>query len=152
MEKTYAQTVAEAITQVVGRVDMVVVSPGEESKSIETASTLWQGMVELKADRKSVVVAVGGGVVGDLAGFIAATYARGLPFLQVPTTLLAQVDSSVGGKVGINLPTARTWSGPSCSPWPCSSTRPRSKRCPNASSGRHGGSDQIRRDPRRRAV
>jgi 3-dehydroquinate synthase len=64
-------------------------------------------MSRIKADRKSMVIAVGGGVVGDLAGFIAATYARGLTFVQIPTTLLAQVDSSVGGKVGINLPAAK---------------------------------------------
>ena len=68
-------------------------------------------MLELGADRKTVVVAVGGGVIGDLAGFIAATFARGLRFLQVPTTLLAQVDSSVGGKVGINLPKAKNMVG-----------------------------------------
>ena len=75
------------------------------------AAGLWQGLLELGADRKTVVVAVGGGVVGDLAGFIAATYARGLRFLQVPTSLLAQVDSSVGGKVGINLPEAKNMVG-----------------------------------------
>jgi 3-dehydroquinate synthase len=67
------------------------------------AAELWEQMLEQGTDRKSVVVAVGGGVVGDLAGFVAATFARGLRFVQVPTTLLAQVDSSVGGKVGINL-------------------------------------------------
>jgi 3-dehydroquinate synthase len=67
--------------------------------------------LELGADRKSIVVAVGGGVVGDLAGFIAATYARGLRFFQVPTTVVAQVDSSVGGKVGINLPEAKNMVG-----------------------------------------
>ena len=89
----------------------VVVEPGEPSKSIETAAGLWEGLLELGADRKTVVVAVGGGVVGDLAGFVAATYARGVRFFQVPTTLLAQVDSSVGGKVGINLPEAKNMVG-----------------------------------------
>ena len=75
------------------------------------AAGLWRGLLQLKADRSSLVVAVGGGVVGDLAGFIAATYARGVRFLQVPTTLLAQVDSSVGGKVGVNLPEAKNMVG-----------------------------------------
>jgi 3-dehydroquinate synthase len=68
-------------------------------------------MLELGADRKTVVAALGGGVVGDLAGFVAATYARGLRFLQIPTTLLAQVDSSVGGKVGVNLPGGKNMVG-----------------------------------------
>jgi 3-dehydroquinate synthase len=91
--------------------DLVVVDAGEQSKSVATAELLWQKCLELGADRKSVVVAVGGGVIGDLAGFVAATFARGLRFVQVPTTLLAQVDSSVGGKVGINLPGAKNMVG-----------------------------------------
>jgi 3-dehydroquinate synthase len=78
--------------------------PGEPTKSLAAASGLYDQLVEMKADRHTCVIAVGGGVVGDLAGFVAATYARGIPFIQVPTTLLAQVDSSVGGKVGINHP------------------------------------------------
>ena len=90
---------------------MLVVEPGEQTKSIESAAVLWDKLLELGADRKTVVVAVGGGVVGDLAGFVAATFARGLPFVQVPTTLLAQVDSSVGGKVGVNLPGAKNMVG-----------------------------------------
>jgi 3-dehydroquinate synthase len=92
-------------------VDLIAVAPGEKSKSIEAATDLWQEILHLGADRKSIVVAVGGGVVGDLAGFVAATFARGLRFFQVPTTLLSQVDSSVGGKVGINLPEAKNMVG-----------------------------------------
>ena len=68
-------------------------------------------MLSLGADRKTVVVALGGGVVGDLAGFVAASYGRGVRFVQIPTTLLATVDSSVGGKVGINLPDAKNMVG-----------------------------------------
>ncbi len=85
--------------------------PGERSKCLETAARCYEELVELKADRNTVVVAVGGGVVGDLAGFVAATYGRGVPFVQVPTTLLADVDSSVGGKVGINLSKAKNLVG-----------------------------------------
>ena len=87
------------------------VEAGEQSKSPEVAAELWEQMLDQGADRKSVVVALGGGVVGDLAGFVAATFARGLRFVQVPTTLLAQVDSSVGGKVGINLPGGKNMVG-----------------------------------------
>ena len=93
------------------RTSMLVVPSGEESKSISKLSSLWQGLLDAKSDRKSVVVAIGGGVVGDLAGFAAATYTRGLRFVQIPTTLLAMVDSSVGGKTGINLPSAKNMIG-----------------------------------------
>jgi 3-dehydroquinate synthase len=81
---------------------VAAVPPGEQSKSIETASRLYDRLAEFRADRHTVIVALGGGVVGDLSGFVAATFARGLPLLMLPTTLLAQVDSSVGGKVGVN--------------------------------------------------
>jgi 3-dehydroquinate synthase len=86
---------------------LAVVSPGEQSKSLDRASALYDNLVSLKADRHALIVALGGGVVGDLAGFVAATYARGLPLIMMPTTLLAQVDSSVGGKVGVNHPGAK---------------------------------------------
>jgi 3-dehydroquinate synthase len=82
---------------------MVVMQAGEETKSLEWLAELYDELAELPADRRTAVVAVGGGVIGDLAGFAAATYARGLPLLMVPTTLLAMVDSSVGGKTGLNL-------------------------------------------------
>ena len=104
VQKPHAMQVAESLGEQDIDVDVICVEPGEESKSLEMAEGLWQGLLDLDADRKTVVAAVGGGVIGDLAGFIAATFARGLRFLQVPTSLLAQVDSSVGGKVGINLP------------------------------------------------
>lgn len=81
----------------------ITVPAGESSKSIAVASEIWAAMADLKLGRDVLVVALGGGVVGDLAGFIAATYMRGVAFVQVPTTLLAMVDSSVGGKTGINL-------------------------------------------------
>jgi 3-dehydroquinate synthase len=107
----WAMPVAESLARQDINVDMISVPPGELSKSVAQAAGLWQGLLELKADRRSIVVAVGGGVVGDLAGFVAATFARGLRFFQVPTSLLAQVDSSVGGKVGINLPDAKNMVG-----------------------------------------
>ena len=86
---------------------IAVVPSGEGSKSLARASELYDRLVALKGDRHTCVVAFGGGVVGDLAGFVAATYARGLPLLMIPTSLLAQVDSSVGGKVGVNHPGAK---------------------------------------------
>lgn len=111
VQKPHAVAAAESLGRELDRVEVIAIEPGEPSKSIETAAALWNGLLELGADRKSIVVAVGGGVVGDLAGFIAATYARGIPFFQVPTSLLAQVDSSVGGKVGIDLPAAKNMVG-----------------------------------------
>lgn len=84
---------------------------GEETKCLAVMSSLYDDLVEIPADRRTLIVAVGGGVTGDTAGFAAASYARGIPFLQVPTTLLAQVDSSVGGKTGINHPKGKNLIG-----------------------------------------
>jgi 3-dehydroquinate synthase len=111
VQELHAMPLGESLAEAGATVDLTVIEAGEMSKSVETADQLWQKLLELGADRKTVIVAVGGGVVGDLAGFVAATYARGLAFVQVPTTLLAQVDSSVGGKVGINLPGAKNMVG-----------------------------------------
>lgn len=83
-------------------VSVVTIPAGESSKSLAVAEKLYTRAIELGLDRKSPIFALGGGVVGDLAGFIAATYMRGVPFVQLPTSLLAQVDSSVGGKVAVN--------------------------------------------------
>jgi len=93
------------------RVDRAVLPAGETTKRLEIIAGLYDRLVELQADRRTLIVAVGGGVIGDAAGFLAATYNRGLPFLQVPTSLLADVDSSVGGKVGINHPQAKNLIG-----------------------------------------
>ncbi len=82
---------------------LVTVPPGETSKCVKVVERCYDQLAQHRLERKSFVVALGGGVVGDLAGFVAATYLRGIPFVQAPTTLLAQVDSSVGGKVGVNL-------------------------------------------------
>jgi 3-dehydroquinate synthase len=111
VEQPHALTAASSLSQAGLQVDLLVIEPGEAAKTVGTAHFLWDKLLELGTDRKSVVIAVGGGVVGDLAGFVAASFARGLPFVQVPTTLLAQVDSSVGGKVGVNLAGAKNMVG-----------------------------------------
>ncbi len=82
---------------------LLTVPAGETSKSLKSVQACYDQLAAHQLERKSFIVALGGGVVGDLAGFVAATYLRGISFVQVPTTLLAQVDSSVGGKVGVNL-------------------------------------------------
>src|SRR5262249_25363312 len=89
----------------------VALPVGEATKSLTAASQLYDVLADLHADRKTLIVPVGGGVIGDLAGFVAATFNRGLPLLMVPTTLLAMVDSSVGGKVGVNHPRAKNLIG-----------------------------------------
>jgi len=101
---SHAATVTAGLHQAGLEVAICEVPSGEASKSIAEVSRLWNRFAELAVDRRTHVVAVGGGVVGDLAGFVAASYARGLPLWQVPTTLVAMVDSGIGGKTGINLP------------------------------------------------
>jgi 3-dehydroquinate synthase len=111
LEHSHAAVVAASVRQSSARVDLIALTPGEQTKSPAHADQLWQNLLDAGTDRKSIVIAVGGGVIGDLAGFAAATFARGLRFFQIPTTLLAQVDSSVGGKVGVNLPLAKNMIG-----------------------------------------
>ncbi|OYV41104.1 MAG: 3-dehydroquinate synthase [Acidocella sp. 20-61-6] len=89
----------------------VIVAPGEQSKSVSGWQTVVEAILAQNIDRQTTVIALGGGVIGDLAGFAAATTLRGLPFVQIPTTLLAQVDSSVGGKTGINAPQGKNLIG-----------------------------------------
>ena len=89
----------------------LVIPPGEQSKSIQTLARCWEWLASCRAHRDDLVVALGGGVIGDLAGFAAATYQRGMSLWQTPTTLLAQVDSSVGGKTAVNLPAGKNLVG-----------------------------------------
>ncbi|MDA3959361.1 MAG: 3-dehydroquinate synthase [Planctomycetota bacterium] len=84
------------------RCDLVTFAPGEPNKSITTCEQLWKACADAGIDRSGTVIALGGGVSGDMAGFVAATWMRGIRFIQIPTTLLAMVDSSVGGKTGVN--------------------------------------------------
>ena len=93
------------------QISRISVPSGEPSKCVEQYQRLLQFCLEQRVDRRSVLVAIGGGVVGDLGGFVAASYTRGIRFVQVPTTLLAMVDSSVGGKTGINLPGGKNMVG-----------------------------------------
>src|SRR5581483_4504412 len=90
---------------------LITVPAGETAKSLKSVEACYDQLARHRLERKSFVVALGGGVVGDLAGFVAATYLRGVAFVQVPTTLLAQVDSSVGGKVGVNLSAGKNLNG-----------------------------------------
>ena len=90
---------------------LITVPAGEASKSLATAEAVLSDMARTGLDRKSFLVALGGGVIGDLGGFCAAIYQRGIPYIQIPTTILSQVDSSVGGKTGVNLPAAKNMVG-----------------------------------------
>lgn len=101
----------EAFQRADFKVASVVVGAGEEAKSIRRASELYSRLYELQTRRRDTICALGGGVVGDLAGFVASTYMRGIGLVQVPTTLLSQVDSSIGGKVGINIEEAKNYVG-----------------------------------------
>lgn len=103
----YGDKVRQSLSDAGFTVILCEVPPGEGSKTVDKAAELCRTFLLGELDRTSGVVALGGGVVGDLAGFVAATYMRGIPYVQVPTSLLAQVDSSVGGKVGVNLPEAK---------------------------------------------
>jgi 3-dehydroquinate synthase len=107
----HAQAARSSLEAAGFQTHLAVVPAGEATKCLTWASNLYDRLAEVPADRQTLVAAVGGGVVGDLAGFVAATYARGLPLLMVPTTLLAMVDSSVGGKVGVNHPRAKNLIG-----------------------------------------
>ncbi|MCD8037112.1 MAG: 3-dehydroquinate synthase [Clostridiales bacterium] len=99
----YAETIKREMEKVFSEVKVCTFKAGEKSKTLDTIRDFYEFLLENKFDRKSVIAGLGGGVAGDMAGFAAASFMRGVDFIQIPTTLLAQVDSSVGGKVGVDL-------------------------------------------------
>lgn len=103
VDKIYTQIIEDIIKQAYPEIYTFVFNHGEKNKHLDTISEAYSFMLSKKLDRKSLVVALGGGVVGDMAGYAAATYMRGIKFIQIPTTLLSQVDSSVGGKTGVDF-------------------------------------------------
>lgn len=100
----HGDRVQAALKEMGLKVDQIDFPAGEASKNIQTILSIIHRMIEVGADRTSALIALGGGVVGDISGFVASIYMRGIPYIQVPTTLLAQVDSSIGGKTAIDLP------------------------------------------------
>jgi 3-dehydroquinate synthase len=107
----YLPQVVESLRQCGFETLTIVVPNGERQKSVGRAYAIYTELIQWNAGRDAAIIALGGGVIGDLAGFVAATYLRGVTFVQVPTTLLAQVDSSVGGKVGVNHPLGKNLIG-----------------------------------------
>jgi 3-dehydroquinate synthase len=100
-----------AIAKAVPKTEAILLADGEKFKQLSNAARAYESLIKLEADRAAGIIAVGGGVIGDMAGFVAATYLRGIKLIQVPTTLLAQVDSAIGGKVGVNHPLGKNLIG-----------------------------------------
>ena len=92
-----------AIQKILPKHNLVKIKSGEQEKHLGTCQTIWESMTNHELDRHALMINLGGGVIGDMGGFCAATYKRGLDFIQIPTTLLSQVDASVGGKLGIDF-------------------------------------------------
>ena len=107
----YLQQVQSVLQELNVSFFSIILPDGEVYKNMETLQRIYDGLMENRAERKSTLIALGGGVIGDMAGFAAATYQRGIPFIQIPTTLLSQVDSSVGGKTGVNHPAGKNMIG-----------------------------------------
>ena len=128
-------TLMTACARVGRRCDTIEVPAGESSKSMPVLAKLLEDILALGVDRGVVLVALGGGVIGDLVGFAAASLLRGVDFIQVPTTLLAQVDSSVGGKTGVNAAAASRLVIVALRGMPVSAQRPRTSRVPAGGSG-----------------
>lgn len=111
VDKYYGDIVKENLESEGFKVNKLVLEPGEETKAFTTLPIIYNEMLNSKLTRKDLIITLGGGVIGDLGGFAASTYLRGVPFIQIPTSLLAQVDSSVGGKVAVDLPSGKNLVG-----------------------------------------
>lgn len=111
IESIYGHTLKDHLMDNGYKVKMIVIKAGEQSKSMTMLQYIYEELLDFEITRGDLIITLGGGVVGDLGGFAAATYLRGIPFVQIPTTLLAQIDSSVGGKVAVNLPRGKNLVG-----------------------------------------
>ena len=128
----YLQKLAKPLRDAGVSVIEIILPDGEAYKNSETLNKIYDALLQNRCERSTTLIALGGGVIGDLTGYAAATFLRGVPFIQVPTTLLSQVDSSVGGKTGINHPLGKNMIGAFYQPnlyWRIST---RLKRCPSA--------------------
>lgn len=109
--KHYLEAVTASLATIAKSVESITIAAGESSKNLDTVSACYERLIQSTFDRNDILVALGGGVVGDLTGFVAATYLRGVRFIQVPTSLLAMVDSSIGGKTGVDFKTYKNMVG-----------------------------------------
>jgi len=107
----YSRTVLDSLASAKIRAELLIIPAGERFKTLHTVQKIYDTLLSTKIDRRGAVVALGGGVIGDMAGFAAATYMRGIRFYQIPTTLLAQVDASIGGKTGVDMPQGKNLVG-----------------------------------------
>jgi len=111
VNKYYGEIVVKSLNDAGYSTRKLALEPGEETKSFDTLPKIYKELLDFKLTRKELIITLGGGVIGDLGGFAASTFLRGVPFIQVPTSLLAQVDSSVGGKVAVDLPEGKNLVG-----------------------------------------
>ncbi len=111
VEALYGKKLLKSLEKHDFQTKIITIKPGESSKSLDTAKNIYEELLDFEITRGDMIVALGGGVVGDIVGFVASTLLRGIPFIQIPTSLLAQIDSSVGGKVAVNLPRGKNLVG-----------------------------------------
>jgi 3-dehydroquinate synthase len=109
--KLYAGALSKSLEGAGVEADVITIPAGERYKTLRTVSSIYEKLLDMKMDRGGIAIGLGGGVVGDITGFVAATYMRGIDFVQVPTSLLAQVDASIGGKTGVDLPRGKNLVG-----------------------------------------